>query len=263
VTSIVLLGVFVGVVMGLTGAGGGIIALPLLVMLLNISVTDATPVTLLAVGSTALVGALAGLYYKTLRYRAALLMALTGATLSPLGIALAHRIDDRYLLGLFCVILVYVIYHVWTSKQSDMNEANNPLPCILDSVSGRFVWTSRCSISMMMFGGLAGFLSGLVGVGGGFVITPALYRFTHLPAPAIISTSLAVIAINASAVIASSLYAGHLNWMIAAPFTLGSVGGMLTGRMLVDTIKPQLLKQAYAILMLLVLVLTLSKIFLQ
>jgi uncharacterized membrane protein YfcA len=80
-----ILGALVGVIMGLTGAGGGILAVPLLVFGLHLTVASAAPLGLLAVGIAAAMGAAVGLRAGVVRYRAALLIALTGIVFNPLG----------------------------------------------------------------------------------------------------------------------------------------------------------------------------------
>lgn len=87
-----VLGLLMGLVMGLTGAGGGILGVPALVLGLGLSMTQAAPVSLLAVGAAAAVGALDGLRHRLVRYRAALLIALLGALFSPVGVFLAHQL---------------------------------------------------------------------------------------------------------------------------------------------------------------------------
>lgn len=98
---IILLGLFVGLVMGLTGAGGGIIGLPLLVFFLGISMVYAAPIALSAVAVAATLAAILGFYKGTVRYKAAMIMALAGILLSPLGVLLAHKVDNYYLMILF------------------------------------------------------------------------------------------------------------------------------------------------------------------
>ena len=99
------LGLIVGVILALTGAGGGILAVPLLVFGVGLSVAEAGPIGLLAVGMAAALGAGLGLKAGTVRYKAALLMAGTGM-LSPLGIWLANRVDNRWLSILFATVLL-------------------------------------------------------------------------------------------------------------------------------------------------------------
>jgi uncharacterized membrane protein YfcA len=256
------LGLFVGLVMGLTGAGGGIIALPLLVFFLNTSIVDATPIALVAVASSAALGAIIGLYHQTVRYKAAILMAIAGSLVSPLGVLVAHNIDNHYLLAMFAIILVFVAYKTIQSKNSEIDTSSrNALPCAINPKTGRFIWTSRCSISIIVSGAVAGFLSGLLGVGGGFVIVPALYRFTTLSINAVIGTSLAVIALISTSVVVSSIYHLDMNWNAAIPFACGSMVGIVIGKALLTKIEVKILKYGFAVLTIFVAVMMLTKVF--
>jgi uncharacterized membrane protein YfcA len=89
-TALVLGGV-VGLILALTGAGGGILAVPLLVFGAGATVAEAAPVGLMAVGMAATLGAVLGLRAGNVRYRAALLIAATGMLLSPAGLWIARR----------------------------------------------------------------------------------------------------------------------------------------------------------------------------
>ena len=95
------LGLIVGIILALTGAGGGILAVPLLVFGVGLRVAEAGPIGLLAVAMAATLGAGLGLIAGTVRYKAALLMAGAGMLISPFGIWLANRVDNRWLSILF------------------------------------------------------------------------------------------------------------------------------------------------------------------
>lgn len=176
-----LLGLVVSIVLALTGAGGAIIAVPLLVFGLHLAIADAAPIALFSVSVSAALGALLALKRGKVRYRAASLLALAGLVASPLGVFLAQRIPNAPLTLLFAIALGYAAYH--TFRQSIRNPAEDmagsSAPCQLDS-GGRLIWTWPCARVMVMAGVLTGFLSGLLGVGGGFIIVPALQKITNL-----------------------------------------------------------------------------------
>ncbi len=165
------LGLIVGLLMGLTGAGGGILSVPLLVFVLHLPITEAAPVSLSAIALSAGVGALLGLKNKILRYKAAGFMAIFGLLLSPLGLWVAQRIPNAPLLILFSLILFYVSIRLYRQAHKEMRgmpdfEGKPPPPCLLDTSRGKLAWNIPCARALMSSGGLAGFLSGLLGVGG-------------------------------------------------------------------------------------------------
>jgi uncharacterized membrane protein YfcA len=228
------LGLVVGIILALTGAGGGILAVPLLVFGVGIAMVQAAPIGLMAVGMAAALGALLGLKQGIVRYRAALLVAGVGMVLSPLGLLLAHRIDNRWLSVLFAFVLLYVGYRAIARAYGRAPEANpRPAParpCVRDPGSGRFIWTAPCARALALSGAAAGVLSGLLGVGGGFVMVPALQRYTDLTMQSIVATSLAVIALVSATGVAASAAAGAVDWQVALPFSTGALAGMLGGR---------------------------------
>ena len=250
----IVLGALVGVVMGLTGAGGGILAVPLLVFGLDLTVAQAGPIGLLAVGIAAAMGALVGLKTGIVRYRAALLVAATGVLLAPAGVWLAQRLDTRILSVLFAVVLLWVAYKSFKESTQD-GHASTPQvepPCILDLQSGRFIWTGKCAGRLAAAGSIAGLLSGLLGVGGGFVMVPGLQRYTDLPMQPVVATSLAVIALISMTGVATSISGGHLNLGTAAPLAAGAMAGMLSGNKLSLRLSPQHLKISFGVICLIV-----------
>lgn len=258
--SIILLGAFIGLIMALAGAGGGILAVPLLLFFLHIPISEATPIGLLAVASAASIGAIIGLKKGIVRYRAALLMSLAGITLSPLGIWLASRINNQNLVIIFSLILLYVAYVSFKEQSLKTVDETTQPACNINDQSGRFIWTTKCSISMMVTGAIAGFLSGLVGVGGGFVIVPALQKLSGLPMKSVVATSLAITAVIASTVVAGNAAIGNLNLPIAVPFSLSAVAGMLLGSLVATKVDAKILKKAFAVLALIVSLFMISKV---
>ena len=245
------LGLVIGIILALTGAGGGILAVPLLIFGAHQSVAQAGPIGLLAVGMAAVLGAVLGLRAGTVRYRAVLLISATGMLLSPIGLWLAHRIDNRWLTVLFAFVLMFVAYR--TFHQAGKLPGDNPHakenqpPCVRDTERGRFIWTTTCARALAISGGVAGILSGLLGVGGGFVMVPALRHFTDLAMQSVVATSLAVIALVSVTGVVSSAVAGSLNWTVAIPFATGALVGMLGGGIVSTHLAGPYLQKGFAI----------------
>ena len=244
------LGLVVGLILALTGAGGGILAVPLLVFGAGMSVAQAGPIGLLAVGIAAALGALLGFKSGLVRYRAALLIAVAGMALSPVGLWLAHRTDNRWLSILFALVLLFVAYK--TSRRAAAGnepakwQADPNQPCMRSAVDGRFTWTASCARALALTGAVAGLLSGLLGVGGGFVIVPALRRYTNLPVQSALATSLTVIALVSATGVVSSAMTGAMSWTAGLPFSAGALVGMLGGRMIASRVAAAQLQNGFA-----------------
>jgi uncharacterized membrane protein YfcA len=230
------LGILVGILMGLTGAGGGILSVPLLVFFLHLPIAEAAPIALCAVALASSIGAILGLRKKTLRYKAAGFMALFGLALSPVGLWIAPQIPNAPLQILFSLILLYVGIHLLRQARNEIKgipeEKRKPPPCLMNPAAGKLQWTLPCARALLFAGSLAGFLSGLLGVGGGFIIVPALKRYTDLPIKSIVSTSLGVLAIITGGGAIFSAATGSLNVIVAAPFSVAALGGLLIGLLL-------------------------------
>lgn len=248
---VIALGFIVGLIMALTGAGGGILAVPLLIFVTGLTVAQAGPVGLLAVGMSAALGATLGLRKGTVRYRAALLMAVAGMLCSPIGIWLASQFNEDVMSALFSTVLMFVAYRIFKQSHQDLvleqkKETGHSLPCNLDGDKKRLVWTKPCGRALAMFGSCAGILSGLLGVGGGFVIVPALQRYTNLTMESVVATSLAVIALVSMSGVAASALHGGMNWSVAIPFCGGALVGMLSGRLISRRLAGPQLQNAFA-----------------
>lgn len=246
-TALVLGGV-VGLILALTGAGGGILAVPLLVFGAGATVAEAGPVGLMAVGMAAALGAALGLRARIVRYRAALLIAATGMLLSPAGLWAAQQVDGRRLSILFALVLLYVAVRTFrqASRKAFAGAPANA-PCRRDADTQRFLWTRPCAMAMALSGGLAGLLSGLLGVGGGFVTVPALQRYTDLPMKSAVATSLAVIAMISLVGVAATAISGRMDWAIALPFSMGALAGMLGGRSFAARLAGPQLQKGFAV----------------
>ncbi len=262
----VVLGLLVGLVLGLTGAGGSVFAVPLLVFGLGWTPLQAAPVALIAVCVAAAFGTVVAWDLSFVRYRAALLMSFVGLFTAPLGLLLGLHLPAPALGVLFAGVLVVVATRMWlqarrhpqdarvvraTVHSESADDARGGPLCRSSVDSGRLLWTPRCASAIVGIGAGSGFLSGLLGVGGGFVIVPALRATTTLSVHSAVATSLMAIALTSAGTVATMLAFGRpLPWLVALPFVAGALGGMLAGRRLAPRLAGPLMQQCFAVLML-------------
>ncbi|GAB2181166.1 sulfite exporter TauE/SafE family protein [Denitratisoma sp. agr-D3] len=239
------LGLVTGLLLGLTGAGGGVVAAPLLMLVLHLPLTEAAPISLLAVALGAGLAMTMGLRQGVVRYRAALLMAALGLLASPLGIRLSLALPNTPLVLAFAALLVYQAWRHWYGQGV---AADTEPPCRINQDSGRFAWNRPCAWALARAGLVAGFLSGLLGVGGGFVLVPALRRHTPLAMHAVTATSLMVLTLVSWGGIAVWTAHGAMDWPRALPFAGGTLAGIFLGRKASPRLAETTLQRAFALM---------------
>lgn len=247
-----LLGTIVGFSLGLTGGGGAIFAVPLLVYGLGVPAREAVGVSLLTVGSTSLIGFVQRARSGMVEFPTGLLFALAGMIGAPVGAIVADRMPEAVLLGLFAVLMLVIAVRMW--RKAD--DAAARLPVIMDDdagptcrrdPAGKLRLTSRCALLLGLVGLGAGLLSGMFGVGGGFIIVPALVVFSGMGMQRAIGTSLLVITLISAAGTASHLIAGKdLSMSTAGEFTAGSIAGLLAGSWLAQRLAGPTLQKVFA-----------------
>ena len=250
----ILFGVFVGIALGLTGGGGSLLAVPLLVYGLEIAPREAFGISLAAVGATALLGVVPRIRAGQVEVGTGVVFAGAGMFGAPLGTWVAGLISETMLLTLFSVLMLVVAWQMWTtsqpnsekSLQSASDREIRPPPC-QRSADGKLRLTSRCAMMLAIGGLITGLLSGMFGVGGGFVIVPALVLITGMSIHRAIATSLLVIVWVSISGVASHFAAGRgISLEVTGLFVLGGVIGMSLGGRVSKRLPAPLLEKAFA-----------------
>jgi len=258
----ILFGAIVGFALGLTGGGGGIFAVPLLVYGLAVAPREAVGISLAAVGGTALFGAVSRLRQGEVEIRTGLLFAVAGMLGAPVGAYLSKLIPEQALLVMFALLMFVVAFRMWSKAKNpsvasgvcvtESEPATDRSTCQRDE-DGQLRLTSKCAWLLAAVGLLTGLLAGMFGVGGGFVIVPALVLFSGMKIHRAVGTSLFVIVLISVSGVASHLAAGNsLSLQIATLFMIGGFAGMWPGGVVAQRLKGSTLQKTFSIAVVLV-----------
>jgi uncharacterized membrane protein YfcA len=177
-----LLGATVGSVLGLIGAGGAILAVPGLVAVLGLSATAATTSSTIIVGSAALAGVIRRKNSGTVKVQMGLTFSAIGIAGTFLGTALLKIVPENIVLIIFAVLMFSAAYALCCRTTPEVAP---------DSPADKPRW-----LAIVVAATVVGILTGLLGIGGGFLIVPALVIFLKVPAKIAAGTSLVAIAAN-------------------------------------------------------------------
>ncbi|MFM1996237.1 MAG: hypothetical protein RLZZ111_624 [Planctomycetota bacterium] len=259
VATSVAAGVVVGLSLGLTGGGGAIFAVPLLVYWIGVEPRTAVSVSLATVAVTALFGAVERWQRGQVELRTGLLFAAAGMLTAPVGSWLGDRIPPHLLLVAFAALMLVIAVRMWR-KAADRGEreascvfASGVGPTCSCDAAGQLRMTTRCFALLTLVGLAVGLLSGLFGVGGGFLIVPALVAFATMDVFRAVGTSLFVMTLVGAAAVASQLAAGRaIPLDIAGGFLAGSVPGLFAGSWIGRRLAGPTLARVFAVAIVLV-----------
>ena len=213
-----LLGAVIGVLLGLLGAGGSILAVPALVYALGVGVEQAIPMSLIVVAVASAVGVLPRLRAGQVQWRLAAVFAVAGVPAALLGSAIGESLPQPVLLVGFAVLMIVAGIRMLTDS------ADAGTACTVGD--GGINWR-RCAPRSIPAGFAVGLLTGLFGVGGGFVIIPALVLLLGVQMSIAIGTSLLIIVANSTAGVLFHLDGASIDWSITAAFVATAIVGSL------------------------------------
>jgi uncharacterized membrane protein YfcA len=264
----IALGALIGLSLGALGGGGSILTVPALVYVVGESAHAATTESLVIVGITSLAAAIGHARAGHVKWSAGLVFGLTGVASSYLGTAANRAVNPNVLLLAFAG-LILIAAAAMLARQRGSGRRNGgtgaPLaagrggqflevggggtvlarPLTPTATLNRAALTPAVAAKVLAAGLAVGFLTGFFGVGGGFVIVPALVMALGYEMPIAVGTSLLVIAINSAAALLARSGQETFHWAVIVPFTVAAVAGSLAGKRVADRVEPATLTRAF------------------
>ncbi len=224
-----VLAVLVGISLGMLGSGGSILAVPILKYAAGLSAKEAVATSLATVGSVAFVGSLIAWREGRVAWKAGALFAVVATAGTVLGVKIATALSDKVQMGIFVAVMVYAVVRML--KQDDAEESATE---------------QESRVSAVLKALAVGVLTGVVGVGGGFLIVPALVTLFRLSMKTATGTSLVVICVNS--LIGAIAYSGtvSLDWTFTAYFSGAAIIGLVAGNLWAQKISEDRLKKIFA-----------------
>lgn len=253
-------GALIGLCLGALGGGGSILTVPILVSVLHVGPQSATSASLIIVGVTSVIAAVAHARSGHVRWKAAAAFGVIGSITAFAGSVLNRAVDPQVLLLAFSVLMI--IAAVAMLRRTTKNRCSQPDSRHNDSgepaggvTPGAVATATRPRISSAQATKLAvaalvvGFLTGFLGVGGGFLIVPALVLALGYPMPIAVGTSLVIIAITSAGAFTERLGTASIPWQLVVPFTLAAIAGSFAGTTVGDRISGTALTRSFAVLL--------------
>lgn len=233
----------IGLVLGLTGGGGSILTVPILVYILSINPIIATAYSLFVVGVSSSFGALRNIQKKQVSFKTSLAFAVSAVimvfcTRKYIIPAVPNVIfstenstlsKEMSIMILFAVLMLVASFSMIRDRKNAQNQ--NP--------------KTTNFLSLFLLGGFTGLVTGTVGAGGGFIIVPILVLLAKLPMKKAVGTSLFIVSINALIGFLGSVSSTPIDWFFLLTFTLTAVVGIFIGIYLSQFIDGKKLKKAF------------------
>lgn len=284
-----LVGVGVGVLSGLLGIGGGTVMVPLFRLAFGMEPIVATATSLFTIVPTSISGMWKHAKNKTSLPRVGIVCGLTGACLSPVGVWAASVSPGWAIMGAAAVVVMYSSFTMLKKalaapkggaakgrrkaceKKATTSDtaatslaATVPVAAGGSSVAGAqaapleapaIKLTPKYVAKVALIGVVAGFMSGYVGVGGGFIMVPLFVSMLGIPMRLASGTSLTAVCILAIPGVIEQAVLGNIDYMVGVAMMVGSIPGAIVGANLVKHVPERALRFAFALFLLLMAVL--------
>jgi uncharacterized protein len=226
-----VLGYGIGLSLGLLGGGGSILTVPALVYLVGQTPQVAVTTSLAIVGANSMMGAMFHGSKGKLDWKVALIFGSAGMLVSYLSAGISKHITPELLLVAFAILMLVIGMMLLFRRAKEEGTSYTARPLLLVVVSGAGV----------------GLLTGILGVGGGFLVVPALVMLLGLPVQVAVGTSLVVIAMNSAAGFLGHVGSGSLDWTVTLIFVAAGLMGTFSGMRLSSRLSSSKLQKAFAI----------------
>lgn len=272
------LGGLIGVSLGALGGGGSILTVPALVYALGQSAQAATTASLVIVGITSLAAAGGHARSGNVRWRIGLIFGAAGVATSYAGSLLNRLVDPNLLLLAFAALMLVAaaamlrgttqpigdgprrsaLTHTGPEHPTTMDHQHEVSRVALLEHTSAFdpapasLKTRRSAARLVAAAAVVGFLTGFFGVGGGFIVVPALVVALGFSMPVAVGTSLLVIGINSAVALLARSGAETFHWAVIILFTIAAVIGSLAGKLVADRVSGPTLTKSFAALLVVV-----------
>ena len=235
------LAALIGLSLGTMGGGGSILTVPIFVYVLGFDPKLAIAMSLPVVGTTSLVGAIGHWKAGNVKPKTAALFGVIAMVGAYVGARLAVFLTGALQLALLAIVMLAAAVSMLRSALRDSPRGDATAPPERPLSAGLLLPVAIA----------VGLLTGLVGIGGGFLVVPALVILARVPMKQAVGTSLLVIAMNSLSGFAGYLGRVPVPWGFMAGFTAVAVAGILAGTYLVRFVSQRALKRAFAVFLLL------------
>jgi uncharacterized membrane protein YfcA len=254
-----LLGVFSGFLGGLLGVGGGIIVVPILILIFDLQAKQAVGTSLVMIIFTALSATFAYQRQKRLDWKVGILGASVTVPGAAIGAYATNFISSNVLTILFGIFLFFIAAFMFRRSYRTGNQkrkAQTQTGC----KTGRLVWQRKIidaygsvfqydadmlsGLALLFFGGLA---SGFFGIGGGLIVVPILMSVVGLPMHLAVATSMLTMIFTSISGVATHIILGNVLFEYAAPLVVGIVIGAQLGARTAKRLRSASLERVFAV----------------
>jgi|SRR5579863_958605 len=220
---------FVGLLLGMIGAGGSILTVPVFVFVLKIDPLVSSVYSMFIVGISSLAGGIKAIFRKLVDINTTIVFGIPSVTgvliarkfiypsIPDLIFSIGEYVVSRKILFMICISTLMFTAAVRMLKAPTLHRATNQAD------------TKVKTGFLLIQGFIVGIITGLFGIGGGFLIVPALYFWSRLPMKKAVGTALLIIAMNSLFSFSTSYAELPINWILLLRFSLGAVIGILIG----------------------------------